>query len=243
MARINSHNKITGALGTVVFRSLNQQQILQTRNRNIQQTLATQKSAKEFRQCSTWAKCLRQNLDSFLAGMTDSYIHGRLTGAVYAALRHNTAAPPGTRMPWNSDMSGLVGFEMNTNSPWATHFLPEIVVVPTPGGEVAVHCDGFVARDSVVFPTGVVRAELLLYVLTTDWVQPMPVATQHWSIPIALGEVVPAIDWVPAPVPSTGLTIVTAKLLYYHNNALTGKTYCTTKQMSPAQLLAVVQGE
>lgn len=240
MARINGKNKISGAIGAVVFRTFNGKQIIQSKGRKITQSQATRSSAREFRQCSTWAKGLRLSYESFLAAMTDSYMHGRLTAALYQTLRHNTTLLPGSRTPFTSDMSGLAGFEMNTNSPFAAYFLPEITVVFTAGGEVAVHCDGFVAKDAVTFPEGLVHAELLLYVMTTNLAQAAPVAAQHWLIPFALGDVVPAIDWLTAPLPADGLTTVAAKLLYYRDNTLTGKTYCNTKMLSPARILAVV---
>jgi len=121
MARIDKKNLLSGALGNLVFRNLDGNQIVQSHPGSVKQTQATKASGSEFRQCSHWAKLLRYGLSNFIDKQTDSYMFSRFTGAVYKAIQKNITLPKGQRTPLNSDMSSLIGFEFNTHSPFTTY--------------------------------------------------------------------------------------------------------------------------
>jgi len=131
MAQLNNKKAFSGLIGNLVFRTLNGQQIVQSRPNKVKQTSNTKASASEFRQCSTWAKQLRLDLFAFLNNDTDSYMFRRLTGSLYNALMSNTLIPKGQRTPLNATMSDLVGFDFNSNSPFQDYFYLRWKLLPT----------------------------------------------------------------------------------------------------------------
>lgn len=238
MAQLKANNKISGAIGNVVFRTVNGKQIIQSKSGPIQQSDATKISGSEFRQCSQWAKILRNGYFSFLAGMTDSYIHGRLTAAIYKAILHNTTVPKGERTPQNSDMSYLNGFEMNTNSLFTSYFLPEITVSPTAANQTKVSIAPFEAKTAIVFPPETTHVDLLLYAMATNFDTNAEIIQSHLLLPITKNQSLPETEWI-VPAPPLGyLSTINAKLLFYQPNALTGRTDINTKQLSPAIIVS-----
>ncbi|MCZ8331617.1 MAG: hypothetical protein O9282_09925 [Flavobacterium sp.] len=238
MAQLKANNKISGAIGNVVFRTVNGKQIIQSKSGPIQQSDATKISGSEFRQCSQWAKILRNGYFSFLAGMTDSYIHGRLTAAIYKAILHNTTVPKGERTPQNSDMSYLNGFEMNTNSLFTSYFLPEITVTPTAENQIRVSIAPFEAKSAITFPPETTHVDLLLYAMATNFDTNAEIIQSHLLLPITKNQSLPETEWI-VPAPPLGyLSTINAKLLFYQPNALTGRTDINTKQLSPAIIVS-----
>ena len=85
MATLGNKKTFSGLVGNVVFRNLNNKQIIQSRPSGLKQTKATKISASEFGSCSHWAKQLRIGLTSFLVKLTDGAMHQRFATVIYNA--------------------------------------------------------------------------------------------------------------------------------------------------------------
>ncbi len=238
MAQINTLKHFSGTIGKVVFRTLDNKQVVQSKAARMKQTKATIASGSEFRQCSTWSKQLRKGLGSFLVGLTDSYMYRRFTGIVYEALQTNTQFSKGERTLLNTNMSSLVGFEFNTHSPFTDYFTVPIAAVLNEQRQVTINMAAFVPQTDMLFPQRVVNAELVLYVYAPH---PDTTATVQDHLIIALDQYTstqPEISWTSQSLPEGHLILVCAKLLYYKTNPFTGKEYVNHKTLNPAVIVA-----
>lgn len=238
MARLNNKKAFSGLIGNLVFRTLEGQQIVQSRPDSIKQTSNTKASASEFRHCSIWAKQLRLDLWAFLNKDTDSYMFRRLTGVFYKALMSNTNILKGQRTPLNANMSDLVGFDFNLNSPFKDYFLPKIEVTADSQKQITVIVPELEPKTQVKYPERTMEAELLVYVYAGTLIANAPITEAFVTIPInRVATVQPETIWTSPVLPDNHLVVVSAKLLYYTHNKFTGKNYLNTTQLSPSMIL------
>ena len=238
MARINKKNIISGKISNLVFRNIEGNQYVQSQPSNMKQTRNTKLSSSEFIACSKWTRHLRIRLNSLLMGLTDTYMYKRFTGHFYATLRSNTNLMKGERNPFNANMSGLAGFEFNTHSPFAAHFLAEIAVSVEEQNQVKVVLPVLNPTTAMVFPKRIGAAELVVYVLATTFDQNKAVVEAHFTTPIVKYTAIEeAITWVSPPIPNDYFIVVSAQLLFYEANAFTQKNYLNTKVLNPACIL------
>ena len=238
MARLNNKKAFSGLIGNLVFRTLEGQQIVQSRPNSVKQTSNTKASALEFRHCSIWAKQLRLDLWAFLNKDTDSYMFRRLTGNFYKAVMSNTNILKGQRTPLNANMSDLVGFDFNLNSPFKDYFLPEIEVTVNSQKQITVVVPELEPKTQVKYPERTIEAELLVYVYAGTLVANAPITEAFVTIPIDRAAIVlPETSWTSPVLPDNHLVVVSAKLLYYTHNKFTGKNYLNNAQLSPSMIL------
>jgi hypothetical protein len=235
MAQLSNSKIISGLVGNVVFQNRNGKQIIKSRPAQMKQTKATKSSAGEFGKCSTWAKQLRLGLLPFLVNLNDSSMYQRFTARVYEALLNNTVLPKGQRTLLNSDMSSLIGFEFNNHSPFEDYCRVPITATLDNLRQVTVTIPALTTTTDVLYPTGCTDAELVLYITANDFSPASPIATHHFIVPLPLSNTPqPETVWTSPVLPENCLIIVTAKLLYYEANAITGRNYLNSKTLNPA---------
>lgn len=238
MARLNNKKAFSGLIGNLVFRTLEGQQIVQSRPNSVKQTSNTKASASEFRHCSIWAKQLRLDLWAFLNKDTDSYMFRRLTGNFYKALMSNTNILKGQRTPLNANMSDLVGFDFNLNSPFKDYFLPNIEVTADSQKQITLIVPELEPKTQVKYPERTMEAELLVYVYAGTLVSNAPITEAFVTIPInRAASVHPETSWTSPVLPDNHLVVVSAKIMYYTYNKFTGKNYLNNKQLCPSMIL------
>jgi hypothetical protein len=165
-------------------------------------------------------------------------MYKRFTGHFYTTLRSNTNLLKGERNPFNANMSGLAGFEFNTHSPFATHFLAEIAVSVEEQNQIKVVLPVLNPTTAMVFPKRIGAAELVVYVLATTFDQNKAVIEAHFTTPIVkYTPIEETITWVSPPIPNDYFIVVSAQLLFYEANAFTQKNYLNTKVLNPACIL------
>lgn len=238
MATLGNKKTFNGMVGNVVFRTMNNKQIVQSRPSSVKQTTATKKSATEFGSCSRWAKQVRIGLTPFLVGLTDGAMYQRFTTTVYNAVKSNSELAQGERNPLNSDMKSLEGFEFNAHSPFASHFLPAISAEINNNKEVLISLSAFDPKTEMVFPLDCNTAKLAVFVYATDLLDPEDTIVFHNLISIDKNRVVPAQTILTtAPIPEGYFVLASVKLLYYNPNLITESTYLNTKTFSPAMVV------
>lgn len=238
MATLENKRAFNGMVGNVVFRNYRGKPIVQSRPTQVKQTIATQKSASEFGNCSRWAKQLRLGLTPFLVGQADSALYQRFTAAIYNAVKSNTALPKGERSPLNSDMASLQEFEFNTHSPFATYFKPTIAAQRNANNEVVLTLTDVDPTTDIVFPDGCTTAKLVVVVYATNFSDTTTPLMFHTILPIAKNTTLPAQQLLQTPpIPEGYLVLAAAKMLYYTPNLLTESTTLNSKDFSPAMVL------
>ncbi len=238
MARINDKRQFRGAIGNVVFKTLDGKEIVQSRPSRLKQTAGTKISSSEFQQCSTWSRLLREGLDPFLLGRTDSYMYRRFTGAFYNALQTNEELPKGARTPLNADMTDLAGFEFNAHSPFEYYFTPPISAELDEQRQVTISLPAFNPQADMHFAEHTHKAELLLYVYATN-LQTNAALTEDYTV-INLDQntaLLSGINWTSCPMPEGCFILVCAKLMYYNVNKFSAKDYVNSSQLSPAVIV------
>lgn len=240
MAKINDNKQFSGMVGNLVFRTLEGEQIVQSAPKKFKQSMRTQMSGSEFRQCSKWGRHVRIILHDFLARQTDSYMHRRLTTALYDTILGNTQLPKGERSPANCNMQAMTGFDFNVHSPWSEYVQVDITASLQDDGRVLVTIPGFKPADKIQFPKNIYAAELMVYVFSIH--QLLQYNTENASVFVLpfqknspqtepqsfLSEhAMPAGDWV----------LAVAKLQFFTHNTFVGKKYENTPQMSPTQIV------
>lgn len=240
MAQLNKNKSISGTIGNIVFREVDKKQILQAKPGPIKQTQETKASGSEFRQCSRWAKWLRLGLTSFLANHTDHYMYSRLAGQLYTSLQTNTALAKGVRTPLNSNMDSLGGFEFNTHSPFSEYFIPNITAILNDQNQVIITVPSFNPKTGMRFAKDTEKAELLLYVMATNFDHTSGYKDGYTILPIEKKEgTVAETVWTTPILPEGHLILVCAKLLYYNTTKFTEKNYVNSKECSPAMIIGV----
>jgi len=238
MGQILKKNFISGMIGNLVFRNLNGKQIVQSHPRKFKQTKATKASGSEFRQCSSWARQLREGLFPFLIDQTDSYMYRRLTGQLYKALLSNTNLPKGGRTPLNADMKDLEGFEFNSHSPFKDYFIPKITTVLDTHRQLQVTIPELDLNTQVLFPSNVYHAELVVVAYATSFDHTATPVDASFILPLEKNAVIPQETvWTSPPIPEHYFMVVAAKLLFYTPNKFTGKNYLNSKTLNPASIM------
>src|SRR5690606_26619675 len=116
MAIIDKKGFIRGRIGNTVYRKVGDTNIIQSRPARVRQTAATKESALEFGLASSTAKVLR-HMFAGLSHYADGGMINRLNNTVLNAIRNGNGANPGQRHLHQGDLSQLVGFQFNRNSP------------------------------------------------------------------------------------------------------------------------------
>ncbi|MDN3675848.1 hypothetical protein QWY90_00625 [Flavobacterium paronense] len=167
-------------------------------------------------------------------------MYSRLAGQVYKAIQLNTALPKGMRTPVNSTMDLLTGFEFNTYSPFTKYFAPEIAALLNDQNQVVVTVPAFNPKTAMRFAKGTEKAELLLYVLGTNFEDNTKYTEAFTRLPIEKKEeTLTETVWTSPVLPEGQLLLVCAKLFFYTTTKFTEKNYVNNKECSPAKVIAV----
>ncbi|MFY8187474.1 MAG: hypothetical protein ACOVLC_05885 [Flavobacterium sp.] len=240
MAKINDNKLLSGAVGNLVFRTLEGQQIVQAAPGKIRQSKRTKQSGSEFRQCSKWGKQLRWLLHDFLARQTDTYMHRRLTTALYQTILSNTQLLVGERTPFNCDMKGMEGFEWNTHSPMQAYFQAPLQTTMLDSGHVEIAIPSFKPNEAIKFPKRIHEVELLLYVFAVQDLQSYTLLSKNIFVAPFHNNHTPTLPQTfqtETPMPAGAWVLALAKIQFYTHNAFVGKKYENTAQLSPTQIV------
>jgi len=240
MAKINNKKQFSGMIGNLVFRTLEGQQIVQSAPRKFTQSKLTQLSGSEFRQCSKWGRFLRNMLQSFLSAQTDSYMHRRLTSALYQTILGNTQIPKGERTLLNCNMNAMEGFEFNSHSPFAHHLQVPVETSLQEDGRVLVSIPSFKPSEKLIFPKNIHNVELMIYVFAVTHFEPFVREQPNtFVIPLSKDNLMtePQTFLTEHSMPAGAWVLALAKLHFYTHNTFVGKKYENTAQMSPTQII------
>ncbi|MFI2741470.1 hypothetical protein ACG2LH_01910 [Zhouia sp. PK063] len=240
MARINSRNRITGTLGNMVLKTVNQQTIVQSRpgKGTMKQTAATKASATDFGINSTNAKMMYMAQNSIVQHMADGTMAYRFRTATYQGVLADTAAPKGQKQLWNGDVSVLQHFEFNVNSPYMhwVKVLPQITY--TAQREVQLVIPAFKAYESIQWLPRAQRA-VLCYMVSAH--HPTSFAlVQQQLLPITISgsnAVIAATTLQSNPILQQSLVMVSGVLWWYRDAAQVGSFCMNSKTCNPAMVL------
>lgn len=238
MARINKKNNISGRIKNLIFFDLHGEQFVKAASDTIKQTKATKLSSGEFINCSKWTKQIRLCLDPILLTFTDIYMYKRFTARFYATIQTNTSIPKEQRTPWNSDMSGLIGFDFNSHSPFSEYFFPIITTNLNEENKLVITIPEFEPKTGMVFAENTGKADLVIFSVAINLESNRPNFTEHFIVPIEMN--VPRLSETIVAnieIPASHFIVVIAKLMFYKPNEITIKNYVNHSELNPSTII------
>ena len=240
MATQGKKNQISGSIGPLIYQQRYGTNIIRNKPDRVRQTQATKTSSTEFQYCSRWSKCLRLGLNALWLGNTDPLVSQRLTGALYAALQRNTALAKGERNWNNTSLSGLVGFEVNTHSPFESYCKTELSATLDAERRIQFSVPEINTAQSIRYPDGCSSAELLCYVTVTNSTSGAFIKSVIQSFTLNFSKTtLEAQSFVSEPLPEDSIIVVSVQLVYYKSNTVTGRYSVNTKKLNPGTLVWV----
>jgi hypothetical protein len=240
MAKQGYNNQIKGAIGPVIYQPRYGKTIIRSMPDKVRQTSATKSSSSEFQYCSKWSKFLRLGLKPLWLDNADSLISQKLTAALYAALQRNTTLPKGERNWSNTNLTGISGFEVNSQSLFENFCKVPIEAELTASRTIKITIpEGMPAQD-IRYPESCTDAELVLCITATNINSGALLTTvaQHFAMPkssVPLGIQI----FESEPLPTDSIIVVAMQLVYYDSNVVNGRFSLNTKKLNPGTLLWV----
>ncbi|MFD1628482.1 hypothetical protein [Pseudopedobacter beijingensis] len=214
MAIIDKKGFIRGRIGNMVYRKVGDTNIIQSRPGKVRQTAATKESALEFGLASSTAKVLRQ-MFAGLSHYADGGMINRLNNTVLNAIRNGDGATRGHRDLHQGDLSALIGFQFNKNSP-----LDETLLI-TP--DIVINNDGSVkvmppAMDSseLCWLDNAQGCSLRFTVISVDFKQQYHQLLGHHEIEVTKGKSLEQMEWItPESAENGSIVLVALSVVFY----------------------------
>ena len=240
MAKLLPSGKISGSLGNLTYYRLNDDNVVKTKTRKIRQSGATKKSATEFGKATRAASRIRATLYQLLHGFSDSYLQGRLTSALFEAIRGNTAVIAGSRGIEDADLQLLQGFPFNINSPLQRYFTAN-PIVDHADDKLYISVPEFDGAELLRKVPEANSAELCLSVDAMAMGRYDAVAPYSEMVRIAVpynsGKIA-ATTWESGILPRGRFVLLTATVLYRIANKATGDILLNNKKLHPCGIVA-----
>lgn len=227
--------KLSGRIGKLVFRRVDNQQIVQKAATRVKHTKAAKAAANLFGKASTLAKSIRWDLESLFNDKSDGKMVNRFTTENRAILDHCLNKETGKFVFTEHSFSRLAGFEFNlkspiTNSLWVTPTLSlngNILKITIPEIEV---------KNQLKFPAKANSCKLTVGISFIILDQGLSKPALFQSVEISDTQIViPEQEFTfEAPI---GCLCVAATGLNYFNLAGNVKTLLNTKTFNPAAVL------
>ena len=243
MGVIGVKNSLSGMVGDVVVREFNGKKIMQSRPRKHKKSKAVQESSTEFVYASRFGKDLREKLSSVLMKYQDVNMYRRFLSALYKTLQMNDEYPKGERRFSNTDLSPLVGFDFNINSPWS-----EYATVPMKFNRVSktsleVEISKQETSKGIYFPDYSSQVELVLVCYSYAESSSEPHEESVFKMPIKEGKgIEEAISFSFDIASDATLVFVVATLFYEDNRSKVVKSYMNNIDLHPCQLVYAESG-
>lgn len=215
MAKVDSKGNMRGIIGAVSTRVLHGVNIVQSRGTKPKQTINTKKAATAFGYVSRHCKTIRLAIGEMLYKNHDANFSRRLTGTMLKLFNKNTQIPVDQRTFLNTSLQGVVGFDLNANSPFTSFCTLPLLAQTVDGHKTVLKLDAFLASDYFIFPahTSEVKLEFTLIHLAFPTGGYAP--TETFSIHFTQHERVSAQIWETSLPSTANFTLMIAELNYF----------------------------
>lgn len=242
MAKVDLKGNLRGIIGPVNTRVLHGMNLVQSRVIKPKQTLKTKKAATAFGYVSKHCKIIRLAIGEILYKNHDPYFYRRLTGTMLKLFNKNTQIPVDQRTFLNTSLQGLVGFDLNANSPFATFCPLPFRVQTLDGTKTVLQLDAFVASDYFTFPAHASEATLEFTLLHLVLPSNVDTRTETFSIPFTQNESILAQVWETVLPVTTNFTLMIAELSYSKTVNKHKKISLNNKDFHPSCIVYIHNG-
>ncbi|ADY53096.1 hypothetical protein Pedsa_2552 [Pseudopedobacter saltans DSM 12145] len=214
MAIIDKKGFIRGRIGNMVYRKVGDTNIIQSRPGEVRQTAATKESALEFGLASSTAKVLRQMFTG-LSHYADGSMINRLNNTVLNAIRSGTEETRGQRDLHHADLSTLIGFQFNRNSPLDETLLISPDIVINNNGLVKITIPAFESNELCWLPAAN-GCFLRFTVISVDFKQQYHQLLGHHEIDVSKGKNMEQMEWTtPERAEKGSIILVALSVVFY----------------------------
>ena len=242
MAKVDPKGNIRGIIGPISTRVLHGVNIVQSRGTKPKQTANTKKAATAFGYVSKHCKIIRLAIGEILYKNHDANFSRRLTGTTLQLFNKNTQIPIEQRTFLNTSLQGLVGFDLNTNSPFDTFCTLPFLLQTAEGNKIVLQLDAFLASDYFIFPEYTTEATLEFSLLHLALPSGSNTVTETFSIRFTPNERVLAQVWEKTLPTSANFTIVIAELNYFKTVNKNKKISLNNKEFHPSCIVYLDNG-
>lgn len=241
MATIDKQGRVHGKAGPLVYRTIGEINVVQSRPRRFKQTQATRESGIEFGLASNTARIMREALWPVFYS-PDKGMVNRFTSRILKCIRGSQTKGRGERDLHDGDLSYLAGFQFNKNSSLqqALQVRPEVQVAAD--GRPEVRVPSFNSDHDIRCPMN--RYSGITLRLTATAFHFRAGYYEHLAsrdVWVDYGATMPGQVWkVEKELPAGSIVLVTVSLIMSMNKTFSDQTL-NTKDWSPAEILYAVQ--
>lgn len=236
MAVIDSKGRLHGKIGNVVYRTMGNIKIVQSRPARVRQTLSTKESALEFGLVSNCGRILRSLYSSF-SSCSDGRLLNRMNVALLKTLK-DTEKPRGERDLHDGNVEHLKGLQFNINSP-LTAVLSVRPLCSLVEGGVRVQLPFFKVSTQLQLPRYTKNAVLRLMIVAINFREGYYEYLDYKDISLQYGMVVPEQEWFSEiALPAGSIVLVSASLHCFGMKGIDGEPLSLNgKEYSPAEII------
>ena len=236
MAIIDSRGRLHGRLGNVVYRTVGNTSIVQTKPSKIRQTLSTKESAMEFGLASNCGRILREVFAAFACN-SDGRMINRLNAALLKCIK-DSVLERGERDLHDGNPGHLQGFQFNALSP-LDKALAVRPVCELELGRIRVYLPEFKEYGQLQQLRYGRNCVLRMMVVAVNFRQNYYEYLSYKDISIGRGETIPEQHWEPdMALPAGSMVLVTLSLHYYGLKDVAGEAQSVnSREFGPAKII------
>jgi hypothetical protein len=146
--------------------------------------------------------------------------------------------PKGERNWSNTDMSGVKGFEVNTQSPFESYYKAEIGVELTASRTLKITLPEMITAQAIRYPEDCTDAELICCITVTNLSTGGLINTvaEHFIIPKSSTTLASSL-FESQSLPTDCMIVVAAQLVFFKHNIVNGRYALNSKKINPSVIL------
>jgi hypothetical protein len=237
MAIIDKKGRIHGKIGNLVYRTVGDTEIIQTKAARVKQTLSTKESAMEFGLASNSGRILRSVFNTFCCN-SDGRMINRLNVILLKCIKDNLIQERGNRDLHDGNLEHLLGFQFNAHSPL------NIALAVRPlcfmeAGKVKIKLPEIKENTQLQQLKYGRHAVLRLMLVTVNFRENYYEYLSYHDIEIAKGAVIPEQEFTQDHNLTPGsIVLITASLHYSGLTDISGQAQSiNSKDFSPAEII------
>ncbi|MDM1354593.1 hypothetical protein SAMN04488018_11291 [Myroides marinus] len=165
MAIIDTKGRPRGKFLNATFRALNGKCVMQSKSNSQKQTVRTRQAASDFGKVQSYNKLLRRPIQYALNNNHCKKMYKRLNSLVLKQFHLNEKVPLGQRTFLNTDLSNLVGFDFNSNSPFNQYCSLPIKFEKQGNMKLKITIHSFTVNDYFNFKENISEIKVDLFIL------------------------------------------------------------------------------
>lgn len=239
MAIIDAKGNTRGKYLKATFRVMNGKNIMQGKGGSKKLTPKSRQTASDFGRVQKSNKLLRNPIQDVLNNNHCKKMYMRLNSLVLKQFHLNDAIPQGQRTFLNTDLSSLIGFDFNSNSPFKQYCTLPIKFIKQDNKELLISIDSFKTNDYFIIEGYTSQIKVELYILYQQISHPQIRKYETISFTVTKNEEFSAKEWLVTNSLSESITLVVGQLWYIKTTVTKHIVMINSKDFHPSSILYI----